>query len=423
MIRLDTTNLMAAAVGAEHGLRPAAIARRRKAGRAAVESFRKKSESGEYGFPHLPFQEQVIRQVRAYAAGCRGRFDAICLVGIGGSALGAWALECALRRDAKPRLVILDNVDPALIGAALEAMNPRRTLVVVITKSGSTAETIATYLVVRRWMGKHLAGRVVAITDPEKGDLLEIARRERCPTFDVPRNVGGRFSVLSPVGLLPAALIGIDIRKLCAGARDITKAAWKTDARENPALEAALVHYLLGKPIQVVFSYSSLLWGLAFWFRQLWAESIGKQGRGQTPVAALGVTDQHSQVQLYLEGPNDKVFTLWAVGAHRALRIPKAFADLDSCGYLGGQSLGTLFDAERRATTAALTRYQRPNCTVTVERVDAWHLGALLQMMEFQTAFMGELMGINAFDQPGVELGKRITYALMGRKGFEEYLL
>jgi glucose-6-phosphate isomerase len=436
MIQFDGRNLLAGAVGPEHGLDPAEIDRRRPAAVAAVESFRRKSESGQYGFPHLPFQEEVIAAVRRYAAGCRGKFDTICLIGIGGSALGAWAIDCALRgphpvqkpfRRDHPRLVILDNVDPALLGAALDSMLPRRTLVVVITKSGSTAETIATYLVVRKWLGRNFDRQVVAVTDPEKGDLLEIARREGCPVFSVPPNVGGRFSVLSPVGLLPAALIGVDLRKLCAGAREMTHLCWRTGAGENPALEAALVHHLLleqkRKTIHVVFSYSHLLWGLAFWFRQLWAESLGKEGRGQTPVAALGVTDQHSQVQLYLEGPNDKVFTLWAVENHRALKIPKTFAGLGSCGYLGGQSIGALFDAERRATAAALTRRQRPNCTVTLPRVDAGSLGALFQLLEFQTAFMGELMGINAFDQPGVELGKRITYALMGRRGFEDYRL
>ncbi len=413
MIPFDPSNLL---------LSPALLNRYRRRAAAAVESFRKKSESGLHGFPHLPFQDPVIAEVRRYAASCTGRFDAICLIGIGGSALGAWTLDCALRRPGQPRLVILDNVDPALIGAALDSMDPRRTLVLVITKSGSTAETIATYMFVRRWLAQNHAGQVVAITDPEKGDLLEIARREGCPVFHVPPNVGGRFSILSPVGLLPGALIGVDVGKLCAGARDMTRLCWNTAPGENPALEAALAHYLMlekkGKTIQVVFSYSNLLWGLAFWFRQLWAESLGKEGRGQTPIAALGVTDQHSQVQLYLEGPNDKVFTLWAVEGHRSLRIPKAFPDLDSCGYLAGQTLGRLFDAEREATTEALTQYRRPNCTVTLPRVNAYYLGAFLQLLEFQTAFLGELMGINAFDQPGVELGKRITYAKMGRQGY-----
>ncbi len=445
MIDFDYANLLSDVVGAENGVSRAEIEQERETAHRALESFRKKIDSGRYGFPHLPFRQEVIKEIRTFAASCAGRFHTICLVGIGGSALGAWALDCALRGPhpvqpkfsrSNPRLVILDNVDPAFITAALESMDPRRTLAVAITKSGSTAESIATYLVIRAWLeksvgAKNLPGHLVAITEPEsatgkRSDLLEIARREQCQTFYLPENVGGRFSVLSPVGLAPAALIGIDIRTLCAGARDMTHLCWQADLEQNHALLGALLHWILlerrHKSIQVAFSYSNLLWGMAFWFRQLWAESLGKNGRGQTPIAALGVTDQHSQVQLYLDGPNDKVFTLWAAEPGRnAVKIPRTFSDLASAGYLGGQTIAALFEAERKATAAALARKQRPNCTLTMAKVDTYHVGAFLQMMEFQVAFMGELMGIDAFDQPGVELGKRLTYTLMGREGFEEY--
>lgn len=443
-IQFDYANLMAEMVGAEHGLSRRQIEEARPSAARALASFREKSESGRYGFPHLPFQGKIISEVEKFAAGRRGRFETVCLIGIGGSALGAWALDCALRgphpvqkkhTGNNPRLVILDNVDPALVSAALDSMNPRRTMALVITKSGSTAESISTFLVVRDWLRKAvgkggLAARVAVVTGPEPAegaapDLLQMARREGYPAFFVPPNVGGRFSVLSPVGLLPAAILGIDVRRLCAGAREMTGRCWKSDLEENPALLAALLHWLLlerhHKTIQVAFSYSSLLWGLAFWFRQLWAESLGKEGRGQTPVAALGVTDQHSQAQLYLEGPNDKVISLWAAGAHRTIRIPKDFSDLGSAGYLGGRTMGALFDAEQRATAAALARQGRPNCTFTLARVDGYHVGAFVQLMEFEVAFIGELMGIDAFTQPGVELGKRLTYALMGRKGYEAH--
>jgi glucose-6-phosphate isomerase len=172
------------------------------------------------------------------------------------------------------------------------------------------------------------------------------------------------------------------------------------------------------------------LWGTAFWFRQLWAESLGKardrRGKtvnvGQTPVAALGTTDQHSQVQLYMEGPNDKVFTFWSVARFNdPVKIPKTKTGFESFDYLGGRSLAELLDAERRATAAALTAQKRPNATVTLERVNEENVGAFLQMMEFQTAFLGEMLNINAFDQEGVELGKKFTFALMGRRGYEEF--
>jgi glucose-6-phosphate isomerase len=292
--------------------------------------------------------------------------------------------------------------------------------------------------VLREWLrdalGKKFARRVAAVTTQGKGDLYELAKREEYRCFWIPENVGGRFSVLSAVGLLPAALTGVNIRKLTRGAAEITHFCWQEDLDQNVALSAALYHWLLltrkNKPIQVAIPYSNQLWGTAFWFRQLWAESLGKARTragvavnvGQTPVAALGATDQHSQVQLYIEGPPDKVFTFWAVGKFASSgKLPKEAIGLPAFDYLAGQSLARLIDAERRATAAALAAAGRPNCAFTLARIDEEHLGAFLQMMEFQTAFMGELLDINAFDQEGVELGKRFTFGLMGRKGFEQY--
>jgi glucose-6-phosphate isomerase len=377
----------------------------------------------------------------------QGSYDTVCVVGIGGSALGSWALDCSMRgphpvqrafSPDHPRLVILDNVDPFFIASALESMSPKRTLVVPIAKSGSTAETIAVLLIVRKWLtdklGRKANQRIAVVTSEGKGDLKTLATDEKYKTFHLPDNVGGRFSVLSAVGLLPAALIGIDIRRLCKGAAQMTSLCWKPELEANIALRAAMMHHLIWtarrKPIQVAFPYSNQLWGAAFWFRQLWAESLGKakdrRGKavhvGQTPVAALGTTDQHSQVQLYMEGPNDKVYSFWAVARHAdGVRIPKDKTGFEAFDYLGGRTLAELIDAERRSTAAALTAQKRPNCTFTLERVDEENIGAFLQMMEFQTAFVGEMLNINAFDQEGVELGKKFTFALMGRAGFDSF--
>lgn len=420
----------------------------------AVRAFRARVEAGELGFPNLPDDRATARAIAEFADDLRPELDHVCVVGIGGSALGAYALDVAMRgphpvqtapgapngrpRAARPQLVVLDNVDPGFVAAALERMNPRRTAVCVIAKSGSTAESLATFLIVREWLvaalGRRNRERIIAVTDPKKGDLLAIAKAEKYPLFFVPPNVGGRFTVLSPVGLLPAALIGLDLGKLLRGARDANAACWSEKLDANPALTSAAVHHALdtrrAKKIEVVYAYSSFLWGAAFWYRQLWAESLGKRVNrkgevvetGQTPVAALGVTDQHSQSQLYMEGPRDKMITFWEVEKPRAeLRIPRDFAQYDSCGYLGGKTLGQLFRAELRATEAALTQAGRPNCRWTLPRVDEYTVGAFFQTLEFQTAFAGELYGVDAFDQPGVELGKKMTYGLLGRKGYEEY--
>ena len=274
----------------------------------------------------------------------------------------------------------------------------------------------------------------MTITSEARGGLVELARTKGYRTFPIPDNVGGRFSVLSAVGLVPAALIGVDIHKLCAGAAAMTHTCWQSSLEENMALRAALYHWLVwtrrNKPVQVAFPYSNRLWGTAFWFRQLWAESLGKAvdrggypvHTGQTPIAALGTTDQHSQVQLYIEGPNDKVFTFWTLADFgTAGKIPGGTTGQPAFDALAGRSLAELIQAEQRATAAAMTAAGRPNCTFTLDRLDEEHLGAFLQLMEFETAFIGELLDIDAFDQPGVELGKLFTYGLMGRAGYEKY--
>jgi glucose-6-phosphate isomerase len=443
-IQFDERNLLAARIGDEHGLSPADVKAAGAGALGALESFRKGSDQGLYGFPHLPFQTALLKSLTDYAKDMSGTYDTVCVVGIGGSALGAWALDCAMhgphpvQSKDHPRLVILDNVDPTFVEAAFASMNPKKTMVVAVAKSGSTAETVATFLMARDWLthklGRKASQRIAVVTSEGRGDLKSLATQDGYRTFYLPDNVGGRFSVLSAVGLLPAALIGIDIKKLAKGAAAMTHLCWQPDLKTNIALRAAMLHHLVltqkHKTIQVAFPYSNQLWGTAFWFRQLWAESLGKAKNragetvhtGQTPVAALGTTDQHSQVQLYMEGPNDKVFTFWGVNKYSAQgKIPKVKTGFESFDYLSGQTLAKLIDVERRATAAALTENQRPNCTFLLDRIDEEHLGAFLQMMEFETAFMGELLNINAFDQEGVELGKKFTFGLMGRKGYEAY--
>jgi glucose-6-phosphate isomerase len=445
-ISFDSRNLLSEMVG-EHGLTRSEIKQSTSKAADALRGFKKLVEEGKQGFPDLPFQTQVAKDIVNFAGSVRGTYDTVCLVGIGGSALGAWAIDNAMRgphpvqpafSKKNPRLVILDNVDPSFVAGALDSMDPRRTLMLVIAKSGATAETVATFLMAREWMRKKLGRkanqRIVAVTSAGRGDLAVLAEREKYRTFEIPGNVGGRFSVLSPVGMVPAALIGVDIRKIFKGAAAMTDLCWEKNLDKNIALRSALYQYLVwtrkNKPIQVAFPYSNQLWGTAFWFRQLWAESLGKAKSrtgeavhtGQTPVAALGTTDQHSQAQLYMEGPNDKVLTFWAVEKHPSSgKIPKTKAGLEAFDYLPGQTLAKLIDAERRATAGALTGAGRPNCTFTLGRVDEVHIGAFLQLLEFQTAFAGELLGIDPFDQPGVEMGKRFTFGLMGRPGFESF--
>ncbi len=396
------------------------------------------------GLPFHDLPRQDLTGIERYAADRRGSFDDLVVLGIGGSSLGLLAVNAALRTpfprfEPTPRLTVLDNIDPVRVASLLAAVDPRRTLVNVITKSGDTAETMSCFLVLRRWLEDALGAagareRLVVTTDAAKGALRKIAADEGLAAFVVPDGVGGRFSVLTPVGLLPAALLGIDIRGLLAGAAAMDRRLASPELMENPALLGAALHHLAwqdGRRISVMFAYADQLYLLADWYRQLWAESLGKRRRldgterpvGPTPVKALGVTDQHSQVQLYRDGPDDKVYTFLAVDRFSAgvpiPAVPKA-AGLDAVAYLGGHSLEELLAAEERATEAALFRAGRPVTRIVFPEVTPEGVGEYVHLLEATTVAAGAMFGIDPLDQPGVEAGKQYAYGLMGRPGFEE---
>jgi glucose-6-phosphate isomerase len=286
---------------------------------------------------------------------------------------------------------------------------------------------MANFLVIRGWLVEALGnfgyqGRTIATTDPEEGYLKEIADREDLKLLPIPKDVGGRFSVLTPVGLLPAAVTGLDVQALLAGAAQCVDEVNEQGA-EHPAVVGAAMHYLMdtarGRNVRVMMPYADALERLAAWFVQLWAESLGKDGKGSTPHGAVGTTDQHSQIQLYMQGPQDKVVEIVEVENHpRDLEIPRAYEDLDGVAYLGGHTLAELLNVECDATRKALTEAGRPNSTIKLGTVSEQNLGYLFQALEVQTAVAGSLYGVNAFDQPGVEAGKQITYKGMGRPGY-----
>ncbi len=442
-LRLDYTNMMAPPIdGAISAEEWSGIAERFRAARRAVDE---QHAAGTLGFLDLPddaaLHASTLDFVRALRAGDDRPTDVVVL-GIGGSALGPIALRTALRppqwnllsdaaRGGEPRLHVLDNVDPANISALLARLDLSRSIFVVTSKSGGTAETMAQYLIVRARLAAALGDdvakrKIVFVTDPTKGALRAIAKAEGITALDIPANVGGRFSVLTPVGVLPAALIGIDTTQLLAGAASMRDRCVSPELTENIGGVFAALQYLAdtkhGRQIQVLMPYSDALRDMADWFVQLWAESLGKHrvpgdaGFGPTPLGALGATDQHSKVQLFMEGPGDKTVTFIGVDDGGVdVEIPKLHGDIPELAYLGGHRLSELLDIERRATAGALARRGRPNMTLTLERVDAWHVGGLLMLLEMATAFAGQLYGVDAFNQPGVELGKQFTYAMLGR--------
>ncbi|MCC6322804.1 MAG: glucose-6-phosphate isomerase [Phycisphaerales bacterium] len=464
MLTLDYANCLSDRVG-PHGVDPADLDASGEAREALSGLTRRLNESRGRGWERWrdlhrdPMRSDHLGAIKPLVERMRGKFDNLVVLGIGGSALGNIALQGALNpstynlhdprsaagKRSAPRLFIVDNVDPYYFSSVLElcqATDPKleRTLFNVISKSGETAETAAQFMVIRDLLKKH--GRkgpehVVAVTDPAKGTMRQICNSEGYSTLPVPDGVGGRFSVLSPVGLFSAAMCGIDIEGLLDGAASMDEPTTRDNFLKNPA---AMIAFLLvelgtrkGKVNHVMMPYANGLYLLADWFRQLWAESLGKKSdlqgdtvyAGFTPIKALGTTDQHSQVQLYREGPNDKVFCFVELEdagfASRDVRIPTGLG-VEAIAYLEGKSMATLLNAEKRATEYALLESQRPNFTIRFPKLDAFHVGQFIYLWEMVTAYAGLLLNIDAYDQPAVELGKQATFGLMGRAGYEKHL-
>lgn len=452
-ITLDYANLLDIRVG-EHGIPVHELDSAHERMAAITDELETSRGKGWERWRELPFdamRSEHVNAINALVKEYQGKFDNMIVLGIGGSALGNIALQSALNpvtynllpndKRGGPRLFVLDNVDPHYVGQTFDFIkqtDPKfeRTLINVISKSGETAETAAQFMIARSMLkqslGNKYAEHIVAVTDPKSGTMRSICDKEGYATLPVPDGVGGRFSVLSPVGLFSAAMCGIDINQLLVGAAHMDDNCRNRDLRQNPA---ALIAWLLmeftrlGKTNHVMMPYANSLYLLADWYRQLWAESLGKRhdmrGRevfaGATPIKALGTTDQHSQVQLYREGPNDKVFCFVEVEHfENEVTIPSDL-DVENLKYLQGAKLGTLLNAEKRATEYAFIESERPNFTIRFPHINAFCVGQFIQLWEVITTYAGRLLDIDAFDQPAVETGKRATFGLMGRSGYGEW--
>ena len=406
--------------------------------RGAIEALEERFESGELGFVDTPDTEAGPIQAFARERLSEEWTDQV-VIGIGGSSLGARAvLQSASPRHRRGlRTHFADNLDPESVDRLFSWLDPRTTLVVVITKSGTTIETMSQFWIVRELIRKAVgpkraARHIVAVTDPKGGALRELVDRHGWYDFSVPPNVGGRFSVLTPVGLVPLALAGYPIDELLEGARKARNAHRSVDAAAQSWGVMAAEHIALaeqGFDQLVMMTYGDRLSGLVDWFSQLWAESLGKIGEregervhtGITPIKAVGVSDQHSQVQLYMEGPKDKhVSFLEVENFDRDRVIPETPEMPEALQHLQGRRLSEVFGAELQGTRGALREAGRPTSTWKFERVSPATVGAFLFSWQMITAVAGELLEINAFDQPGVELGKKIAHGLLGRQDHEE---
>ncbi|GGL27758.1 glucose-6-phosphate isomerase [Halarchaeum grantii] len=375
----------------------------------------------EFGYAALNLPERADPDAIRAAVAPLADADTVLTVGIGGSSLGAATLTDALATEGEAHY--LDNVDPAQVSSLLDDLDLESTAVNVVSRSGTTAETLANFLVVREayeergvdWTERTL------VTTGDSGNLRDLADEHDLPVLAVPDGVPGRFSALSTVGLAPAALLGVDIEGVLAGARE-ERDALSGSLFETPAYAYGALLYALdgrGAHANVMMPYHESLETYAEWYAQLHAESLGKDGLGQTPVRALGATDQHSQLQLYRAGPNDKLVTF--VHARDGPDVPIPSADLDGLDYLAGATLGELRDAEFAATEASLADVGLPSVRVEIERVDAPAVGGLLFGMEAATVLAGELYGVETFVQPAVEWGKEVARGLLrGEEALEE---
>ena len=443
-LRVDYNNMMSEALGNRGIYRREIDALQPKIDEAVAAM---KSKRGGMRWRELPYnQEEIVRSILKTAEDVRERFDNFVVLGIGGSALGPIAVQQALNhlhyndlpreRRNGPRLYVEDNIDPERMAALLDVIDVEHTAFNVVSKSGGTSETMSQLLIIssllHEKLGADISSHLIATTDASKGHLIKIAEAEHLQTFVVPEGVGGRFSELSPVGLLAAAVCGIDIRELLAGAAfmdgicDQMRDIWR-----NPAYILATLQYISmqhGCNISVMMPYADSLKYMSDWYAQLWAESLGKRvdldghvvNAGQTPVKALGVTDQHSQVQLYTEGPFDKVITFLGVDRFRVeTMISDGYFEDPDVSFLCGHTHNELIAAEQKATEYAVLKSGHLSHTITLPEVNAFTVGELLFLLELETAFAGELLNINAFDQPGVEEGKVAAYALLGRPSFD----
>jgi len=435
-------------IGDEHGISPEQFRKLAEKTSPLILKLNEERKNRKTPYRDLPFNTKISQQVKELATQLNDGCENLVVLGIGGSALGNIALQTALNpymynidenQRTGPRLFVFDNVDPPQFVSFLEWLGDglEKTIFNVVSKSGRTSETAAQFMIIRQLLldklgPESLREHIIATTDAEQGTLRKIADDSNLRCLEVPDGVGGRFSVISAVGLFSAVMCGIDIDSLLAGARDMDKRVSCEDFYKNPAAVNAAINYHFyneGKKISVMMPYSYALKDLTDWYRQLWAESLGKKEDltgneifiGPTPVKALGTTDQHSQVQLYREGPNDKLFTFLQVkNFDKDLKIGPAPDCAPELDFLAGKDLSILLNNEKKATEYALIESNRPCLTVLFEKVDAYSVGQFIYLFEVTTSLTGALFNINPYDQPAVELGKEATFALMGKTDYED---
>ncbi len=394
-------------------------------GDQALDLFNEWRNKGLLGYLDLPCMTDMQNATTAKAHLYSESFDTMFVAGIGGSSLGLRAILAASGLT-HGKVCLIDSPDSAEIRRRVEERSRDRSAICIITKSGGTSETLSIFMELRRLLGSEVP--VIAVTDPEKGELRKLAEAKSWDTLPVPSNVGGRFSVLSPVGLLPAAFAGADTKAILEGADLVRKDFLSGGAGSlSGRIAGAFLSRFNSHPVHVFMPYDDRLYQTSLWFAQLWAESLGKAlnlkgekvNTGQTPLPCRGPADQHSLVQLFMEGPSDKTITIISNRySEKGTPSEGEFSGVPTMAYLQGRSPDELRAAEASATAEALEEKGLPVSSISLPEVSEYYLGQLFMALETATVLCGLAMGINPLDQPGVERGKILTYRAMGREGY-----
>ncbi|MEK7136711.1 MAG: hypothetical protein AAB853_00330 [Patescibacteria group bacterium] len=423
MLQLDITGTLAKTITPSLGIPEQEFPSMRNTLKYHMEDFLRERAQGMHAWAQAPYDREVPRLTDELKERLRReRFETILWIGIGGSSLGPRVIKEVFERVETPELVVLDTIDPAILIEELKMVDFERTLLVIASKSGGTLEPMSLFFLLldhlKSVLQEKASSHVVVITDPASGLLHEIAEREGYATLPIHPAIGGRYSIFTPVGLLPLALLHGDVASFLRGAREMDTLCQNLTLEENPAAQLAAVQFILDArrnyPIRVIMPYSTRLQSLGRWEQQLLAESLGKtEAYGPTPLASIGPQDQHSMLQQWMQGRRLHWHLFIREDEKPRLLLPEVKEE--GLTYLSGKSLGQVLDALAEGTAQSLTAAKRPHATITLPRLDEYHLGQLFTLFMTEVVLLGKLYRVDPYGQPGVELGKQIAKDMLSK--------
>lgn len=427
MLHVDISGTLAKTITPSMGIPDQEIVSLRTSMRRYVGDWLQERQRNEHAWSMDPYNKHVAERVKEAAIRVKGEgIETVLWIGIGGSGLGPRVIQEAFEGPQTIEFIVLDSLDPATLENYLSIINWRSTLVVVASKSGGTLEPMSIFFLCWEQLQKarkdRAAERVIAITDPEEGFLHDFSLEHGIQMLPIPPAVGGRFSIFTPIGLLPLALLDGDVDSFLRGAKEMDTLCQQTVLEENPAALLASAQFVLdtkrGYNIRVIMPYGQRLASLARWEQQLLAESLGKKETANPiPLAAVGTQDQHSLLQQWMAGPRRTWHIFIREVEKPRLYLPENLPD--AFHSIAGKTMGQLLDACYEGTSRALTSAKRPTATISITRLDSYHLGQLFFLFLAEVVFLGKIYRIDPYGQPAVEIGKKITKDILSH-GREE---